>query len=50
MKIYLDSNKIVVPLLQTISDIEKDRRESDDPGLYEDEEHKILRQIEREDN
>ena len=42
MKIYEDRNKIVVPLLQRLANIEKDRTSSDDPGLYEDEEYHIL--------
>ena len=31
MKIYEDRNKIVVPLLHRLADIEKDRKESNDP-------------------
>ena len=34
MKIYEDRNKIVVPLLQRIADIEKDRKSENNPGLY----------------
>ena len=49
MKIYEDRNKIVVPLLQRLADIEKDRTCADDPGLYEDEEHQILQMIEEQD-
>ena len=49
MKIYEERNKIVVPLMQRIADIEKDRTSSDDPGLYEDEEHHILLQIDEEE-
>ena len=49
MKIYEDRNTIVVPLLQRIADIERERRENKDPGQDEDEEAEILRQIEAED-
>ena len=42
MKTYEERNKIVVPLLQRIADIEKDRKAENDPGLCEDEEHHTL--------
>jgi hypothetical protein len=46
MKIYEEINKIVVPLLQRIMDIEKERTETNNPGLDEEEEHYILGLIE----
>ena len=49
MKIYEERNKIVVPLLQRIADIEKDRKSENNPGLYEDEEHHTLQLIEEQD-
>ena len=49
MKIYEKRNKIVVPLLQRIMDIEKERTETNNPGLDEEEEHYILGQIETQD-
>ena len=45
MKIYEERNKIVVPLLQRIADIEKDRKSENNPGLYKDEEHHTLQLI-----
>ena len=39
----------MVPLLQRLADIEKDRTCADDPGLYEDEEHQTLQMIEEQD-
>ena len=48
-KIYEDRNIIVVPLLQRIADIERERKENNDPGLDEEEEHYIITQIEAED-
>ena len=49
MKIYEERNKIVVPLLQRIMDIEKERTETNNPGLDEEEEHYILGRIETQD-
>ena len=49
MKIYEEINKIVVQLLQRIIDIEKERTETNNPGLGEEEEHYILGQIETQD-
>ena len=49
IRTYEQRNKIVVPLLQRIIDIEKERMETDDPGLDEEEEHNTLLQIDRED-
>ena len=49
MKIYEEINKIVVPLLQRIMDIEKERTETNNPGLDEEEEHYILGRIETQD-
>ena len=49
MKIYRDRDTVVVPLLQRLANIEKDRTCDNDPGLYEDEGHQILRLIEEQD-
>ena len=49
IRTYEQRNKIVVPLLQRIVDIEKERIETDNPGLDEEEEHNTLLQIDRED-
>ena len=49
MKIYEERTKIVVPLLQRIADIEKDRKAENNPGLYEDEEHHTIQLIEEQD-
>ena len=49
LRTYEQRKKIVVPLLQRIIDIEKERIETDDPGLDEEEEHNTLLQIDRED-
>jgi hypothetical protein len=50
IKIYEDRNAIVVPLLLRIADIEKERKENNDPGQYEDEEDDITKKIDTEDN
>ena len=50
IKLYEERNIIVVPLLQRIADIERERKENNDPGQYEEEETDITRQIEDEDN
>ena len=50
IKIYEDRNAIVVPLLLRIADIEKERKENNDPGQYEDEEDDITKKIDVEDN
>ena len=49
VKIYEDRNIIVVPLLQRIANIERERKENNDPGQDEEEEAYIIRQIETED-
>ena len=46
---YGQRNKIVVPLLRRIMDIEKERLETNNPGLDEEEEHYSLQEIDRED-
>ena len=47
--IYENRNKIVVPLLQRIMDIEKERTDTGNPGLDEEEEHHTLGLINTED-
>ena len=49
-KAYEDRNVIVVPFYQRIVDIEKERHEENQLGLYEEEEHYIIRRIEEEDS
>ena len=49
MKIYEDRNSIVIPFFQRIVDIENERKEDNNPGLYEEEEHYIIGRIEEED-
>ena len=49
MKIYEDRNSIVVPFFKRIYDIEVERTEVNNPGLYEEEEHYIIGQIDAED-
>merc|ERR1712074_303721 len=49
IKLYEDRNKIVVPLLQRIIDIEKERLETNNPGLDEEEEHYTLTLINTQD-
>ena len=49
MKIYEDRNSVVIPFFQRIYDIEEERKEDNNPGLYEEEEHYIIWQIDQED-
>ena len=44
-EIYENCNKVVVPLLQRIMDIERERMEAGNPGLDEEEEHHTLELI-----
>ena len=45
-----DRNKIVVPLLTRIADIERNMREENDPSIDEDEEQDLHKKIKIEDN
>ena len=47
MKMYEDRNSIVIPFFQRIIDIEKERKDDNKPGLYEEEEHYIIICIEK---
>ena len=49
IKIYEERNKIVVPLLQRILDIERERIETRNPGLDEEEEFHTLNLINKQD-
>ena len=49
IKIYEERNKIVVPLLQRIMDIEHERKGTNDPGLDEEEEMHTIGLIEIQD-
>ena len=49
IKTYEDRNKIVVPILQRLMDIEKERIETNDSGLDEEEEFHTLNLINSQD-